>query len=306
MATNAPFITFQPSTQLFVLNLDSYGFGGTTLQNVDDGSGSYSDDPINPQVLNYYENKALNDIARDSWGLTGTALFTTPSYTVARSRGLCYDERMQLEVDDYFHSLFGNWPALRLLYIDPRDNLQTSYVRYIPQAFNSGLATEPVLPLSYPSVLGTGYQPFERVASTQPYFYTCPQDYSSIGLTWNPVDTIVVVTTNVPVNDDQVVPVFTLGDNGVPLTQQTNGNTLKVIGEFSVHPFGNASVGQQYRNEIIFQPNTFLPIDLKETRTFNQFDYRVLLRMKTQQYRDLSLSNGGMVNLRFSFDRKVR
>jgi hypothetical protein len=116
----------------------------------------------------------------------------------------------------------------------------------------------------------------------------------------------VIVTTNVPVNDDQVVPVLVLGDSGVPVTQQTNGNTLKVIGEFSVVPFGNSSAGQEYRNEIVFEPHSFVPIDLKETRTFNQFDYRVLLRMKNQLYRDMSLSNGGFVNVRFSFDRKVR
>ena len=306
VATNPPVIMFQASTQLFILNLDSYGFGGTALQNVDDGSGQTNDDAANSQALNFSDNKALNDVARDSYGLTGAATFTTPPYTVARSRGLCYDERMQVEVDDYFHQLFGNWPALRLLYVDPRDNLQTSYIRYVPQALNAGLSTEPVLPLAYPTALGTGYQPFERVASTQPYFYTIPQDYPSIGLMWNPVDTIVIVTTNVPVNDDQVVPVLVLGDSGVPVTQQTNGNTLKVIGEFSVVPFGNSSAGQEYRNEIVFEPHSFVPIDLKETRTFNQFDYRVLLRMKNQLYRDMSLSNGGFVNVRFSFDRKVR
>jgi hypothetical protein len=309
------------------LNLDSYGFGGTLATNVYDGYAGVIDDtlfPASPFQQNL--NATLNDQARDSWGLTGTTI--TPAYTTFRHPGIIYDERFVIEVDDYFNQLFGNWPTTRLTYVDPRTSIVTSYVRYGPQAANAGLAVPTPLPLVSPTVATTGYLPITRVAGNQPYIYTFPQDYPSVGLMWNPIDTIVITSGDIPVLDDQVLPPCILGDNGVTIGmvesavyspgvlpgsflvgnggggQSTNATTLKIIGEFIVKS-GSMQTGQEYRNQVIFEPQTVIPMDLQRGIKFNKFSYQAWMRMKsTQLLRPVTLSNGGSLNMRWRFDRK--
>ena len=310
VATLPPSIGFNPSTNLFTLNLDSYGFGGTTSVNADDGYYGVIDDLANPPTtLQYLSNATLNDIARDSWGITGANLITTVPYTVARRPGLSFDERLSIEVDDGFHQLFGNWPCLRLYYFDPVTSLTTAYIRYIPQASQAGLSVNTPLPLTSinPSTTGLAatYLPYGRIGGTVPYFYTFAQDLPSIGEMWNPVDAIIVATGNVPIEPDQTVPAYVLGDSGEPQSAQTNGNTLKILAEINYKPLSNTQVGQEYRNEILFDPQTPVVMDLQSGRVFNQFDYQLFLRMKaTGTYRPLSLSNRGNANLRWVFQRK--
>jgi hypothetical protein len=315
IGTLQPVISFSSATQLFSLNLDSYGFGGTEWANVDDGNFGFIDSPAKPSggitsqalLLQQVSNATLNDIARDSWGLTGTSIVTTPAYTV--SRGICYDERFVIECDDYFHQLFGNWPCVRLSYADPQTSITTSYIRYTPQAQYAGLNVPTPLPLVLPTVVSEAapaFLPYYRVAGNQPYIYSFPQDYPSVGLAWNPVDTIVVVSGSVPIEDDQVAPLNFLGDTGVPLFLGTSGETLKVLAEFVVRPEGQAQCGQAYRNEIIYEPTIPQVLDMKPGRPFTQFDYALFWRDKrTQKLRPMSLSNGGCANLRWVFQRKT-
>jgi len=310
VATNAPTISFNSSTNLFTLNLDSYGFGGTQSSNVDDGYSGYVDDSyysFNVQQHNY--NASLNDIARDSWGITGTNTLTTPPYVVARRPGVSFDERMNVEADDYFHQLFGNWPALLLSYFDPRTSLTTSYVRYFPQAINAGLAVQSPLPLTATTPgsvgLSASYLPYGRLGGTVPYIYTFPQDYPSIGNMWQPFDAIVVQTGSVPVEADYTTPLFQLNDAGIPQNVQTNGNTLKIIAEMNIKPLSNLQSGLEYRTEILFDPQTPVVMELQRGRVFNQFDYQLFLRVKgDNSLRPLSLSDGGSAYLRWSFLRK--
>lgn len=306
IGTAAPFISFNSSTNLFTLNFDSYGFGGTIAANVDDGYYGYVDDTLNTQ--HYTSNSALNDIARDSWGVTGTNQLTTQPYTVARRPFASFDERMYLEVDDYFHQLFGNWPCLRLNYFDARTQLTTSYIRYIPQAAVAGLNVAVPLPLTSTAVSTAGlaatYLPYGRIGGTVPYLYMYAQDYPSIGLRWNCVDAIVVATGNVPVEPDQVAPPYVLNDAGQPSAVQTNGNTLKILAELNIKPLANMQTGQEFRNEILFDPTTPVLMALQSGRTFNQFDYQLFLRTTDGVYRPLSLSNGGSANLRWVFQLK--
>jgi len=311
VATAAPTISFNSSTNLFTLNLDSYGFGGTTSANVDDGYYGTIDDPYNSnfnvQQQNY--NVSLNDIARDSWGVTGTNTLTTLPYVVARHPGVCFDEKMNVEADDYFNQLFGNWPALILSYFDPRTQLTTSYVRYIPQAFNAGLSVQSPLPLTATTAgsvgLSSTYLPYGRLGGTVPYIYTFAQDYPSIGNMWNPFDAIVVATSNVPVEPDYTTPLYEINDAGLPTTLQTNGNTQKIIAELNIKPLSNLQSGWEYRTEILFDPQTPVVMELQSGRVFNQFDFQLFLRMKgTNQLRPLSLSNGGSAYLRWVFLRK--
>lgn len=334
IGTITPTITYNPSTSLFVLNLDSYGFGGTQATNVYDGYAGAIDDTLFPaSPIQQSLNSTLNDQARDSWGLTGSCS-ATPAYTIFRHPNIVYDERMIIEADDYFNQLFGNWPTLRLTYIDPRTSVVTSYVRYGPQASNAGLAVPSPLPLVNPTVATTGYLPITRVAGNQPYIYTFPQDYPSVGLMWNPIDTIVITSGDIPVLDDQVLPPIIIGDNGVAIGsvetaayspnipansvigqssflagnggggQSTNASTLKIIGEFIVKS-GSMQSGQEYRNQIVFEPQTVIPMDLQRGIKFNKFSYQAWMRMKvTQLLRPVTLSNGGSLNMRWRFDRK--
>jgi hypothetical protein len=310
VATNAPTISFNSSTNLFTLNLDSYGFGGTQSANVDDGYYGYVDDSyysFTLQQQNY--NASLNDIARDSWGITGTNALTTPPYVVARRPGVSFDEKMNVEADDYFHQLFGNWPALLLSYFDPRTSLTTSYVRYVPQAFNAGLTVQSPLPLTATTAgsvgLSSTYLPYGRIGGTVPYIYTFPQDYPSIGNMWQPFDAIVVQSGSVPVEADYTTPLFQLNDAGIPQNVQTNGNTLKIIAEMNIKPLSNLQSGLEYRTEILFDPQTPVVMELQRGRVFNQFDYQLFLRVKNDNsLRPLSLSDGGSAYLRWSFLRK--
>jgi hypothetical protein len=161
------------------------------------------------------------------------------------------------------------------------------------------------LPTVNPAQPAGSYYPYARVASSQTYLYTFPQDYSSIGLLWNPVDTLVIVSGSVPIEEDQVTPPYVLGDTGILNYQQTNGSTLKILAEFFVKPQGNGNIGQQYRNEIIYEPQVPVVMDMQSSKTFTQFDFGIFMRMKTTQLlRPLSISNGGSVNLRWVFGRK--
>lgn len=308
IGTLAPTITFNSATNLFTLNLDSYGFGGTTFANVDDGYYGSLDDPLN--TTHQTQNSSLNDIARDSWGVTGVyADATIKPYTVNRRPLLSFDERANVEVDDYFHNLFGNWPCLRLDYFDPRTQLTTSYVRYIPQAANAGLSVQTPLPLTSPDPATAGlastYLPYGRIGGSQPYLYTFQQDHPSVGLMWNPVDAIVVVTGNVPIEPDLTTPPYFIDDYGQAASINSAGNFLKILAELTIIPLANQQTGQEFQNEIIFHPITPVVMELQNGRVFNQFDYQLFLRMKeTQTYRPLSLSRGGAANLRWALSRK--
>jgi hypothetical protein len=302
----APSITFNSTTSLFTLNLDCYGSGGTLPQNVDDGYYGFIDDTLFAQSSpQQYSNAALNDTARDSWGLTGTQCVATPAYTVARRPNNVYDERLTVEADDYFHQLFGNWPCIRLIYTDPRTQLTTSYVRYVPQVSNAGLSVPQPLPTVSPTPVTNAYYPYGRVAGAQTYLYTFPQDYPSIGCMWNPVDTFVVVTGSVPIEDDQTNPPYILADNGAQFLQQSNAATLKILAEFICRPSGSGQYGQQYRTEVIYEPQVPVVMDMQPSKEFKQFDFGVFMRMKgSQLLRPLSISNGGAVNIRWVFGRK--
>jgi len=325
IGTLAPFVSFDASKQLFNLNCDSYGFGGTLKTNADDGYFGVSDDNVNQQTqLQQYTNATLNDQARDSWGLTGLFNYlgsvSSTLYTTYRKPFEIYDERFVIEADDYFNQLFGNWQTQRLNYADPRfGGAITSYVRYILEATTAGLAVPLPLPLQTPTV-ATGYLPFGRVGGNQPYLYTFPQNYPSVGLMWNPIDTIVVVSGSVPLVDDQVLPPIIIGDNGQAIGtvessvaggstsfsvgnsgggQSTNANTLRILGEFIVKS-GSMQTGQELRNQIVFEPQFPIRVSLLSGPVFNKFDYQLFMRMKsTQILRPVTISNGGSVNMRF-------
>jgi hypothetical protein len=133
--------------------------------------------------------------------------------------------------------------------------------------------------------------------------YTFAQQYPSVGLAWNPIDTIVVSTGNVPSVPDQTTPQFVISD--APTRQESNQNTKNILAEFVVKSSGSAQSGQEYRNQIIFEPQTLNRVDLIRGVNFNNFDYKVEMRMKVSQLDRLVLiSNGGSVNIRWHFQLK--
>jgi hypothetical protein len=132
-----------------------------------------------------------------------------------------------------------------------------------------------------------------------------PQDYGSAGLAWNPFDAIVVTTNTVPIADDETQPPYVLNDQGVPQTQQSTGNIIKILADCNLKPLGLTPVGQEFRNEIIFDPEVSEPLHMTSLKDFRIFDWQLMLRLKgTQALRPLSLSNDGYAFLRFVFQRK--
>jgi hypothetical protein len=303
IGTIAPTITFNPETQLFTMNLDSYGFGGTSASNAYDGYYGYDDSPSPPTINQQISNSALNDQARDSWGLSGTNIVSPAYSTFRHPGGIVYDERMVVESDDYFNQLFGNWPMLRLNYIDPKTSLVTSYVRYTYQASTACLTIPTPVPYVNPTISTTGYLPLTRVAGNQPFLYAFPQNYPSIGLVWNPIDTIVITTNGVPCVANQTVPPKVLGD--INQGQNISATSRNIIAEFVVKD-GNVEAGQEYRSQIVFEPNFETRIDLlRGTPNFNSFDFEVFMRMKsTGLARRVTLSNGGSLYIRWHFQLK--
>lgn len=325
IGTAAPTITYNATNNLFSLNLDSYGFGGTSSTNADDGYGLYVDDPqTQASYAQQLQNATLNDQARDSWGLTGTPFVTTPAYTTFRKPYQIYDERFVIEADDYFNQLFGNWPLNRLSYVDPITQINTSYVRYTPQAVNAALTVPNPLPVVMPTVVSSGsWLPYARVAGNQPYMYSFAQDYSSIGAMWNPVDTVVIVSQTVPIVDDQTGPPYFVGDSvgiantvsGFPnslwvgattasgvITRKPQPETLKVLAEFTMKPTWDP---RGFRNEFTADIQTPVRLDMHTTNEFKTFDFAVYLRMKaTGKLRLLTLSNSGSAFFRWEFLRK--
>ena len=311
IGTIPPFLTYTSATRLFKLNLDSYGFGGTLATNADDGFLGTNDDAANTfQSTQQILNASYNDQARDSWGVTGLSKMTgagTNYYTTARHPGICYDEKFCVEADDYFNCLFGNWPTLRLTYVNPQTNIQTSYVRYTPQAFNMGLGVPLPLPIQATTTGTTGYLPYDRISGNVIYLYTAQQDYPSVGNMWNPVDTVLVVTSHVPLTEDQTQPINYIGDTTATLLSrsQNTAQTLAILAEFVVKSADQP--GQQYRSEIIFEPQLACPVPLKSSSDFKTFDYAIKMRMKGGGLRDVSLSpNGGSLFMRFRLDRTAR
>jgi hypothetical protein len=305
IGTAAPFITFNSSTNLFTLNVDSYGFGGTELSNCDDGGFTSTNSPNDRQKPEeQVNNSTLNDQARDSWGLTGAAISTTPAYFVARRPGVVFDERMIFECDDYFHQLFGNWPCQRLFYQEPVTSRVTSYVRYLPQVNTAGLSVPLPLPLFTPTVPAEDkYLPYERVKGNQTYLYSFAQNYPSVGTAWNPVDTLLLLTNEIPLVPDQTSPPNVISDTGPVSQNNSNGNIERILGEFSVQAMGGSLPGREYRNEIIFEPKepVFVAMDSLAT-SFVSTGWRLVMRMKqTQTYRTVSISDGGSVNVRLQF-----
>jgi hypothetical protein len=304
IGTAAPFITFNKSTRLFTLNVDSYGFGGTELTNCDDGYYTSRNSPFFKQTTQQQsDNATLNDQARDSWGLTGAAMTNVIPYVTARNPGAVFDERMILECDDYFHQLFGNWPCQRLFYQDPQTTEIISYVRYLPQVNSAGISVPTPLPLMYPIPPNPAeYQPYDRVAGDQPYLYTFPQDYPSIGNMWNPVESLLLLSNDIPLVPDQTAPPNIISDMGPVSLERPSGGIERILCEFSVHPHGSGEPGQDYRREIVFEPKEPVFIAMDSGPVFTTLSWRLVMRMKqTQTFRVVSISDSGSVNVRMQF-----
>jgi hypothetical protein len=84
----------------------------------------------------------------------------------------------------------------------------------------------------------------------------------------------------------------------------SNGNLLKILGEYVVK--ATNQVGQEYRNEIVFEPQSIVRCSLQSGTVFKTFDYQIMMRMKNSNaLRPLTISNGGSVFMRFEFEIKA-
>jgi hypothetical protein len=182
-------------------------------------------------------------------------------------------------------------------------------VRYIPEAAEGGLTVPLPLPLFVPSQPPASpssvYLPYFRVGGNQPYIYTFPQDYRSVGNMWNPVDTLVLTTSEIPVANCQVSRPNVLTDGPQVNNIEPSGNVENILCEFSIWPTDN--MGQQLRSQILYAPtgDAVDYVEMQSSTLFNNVDWVLYMRMKaTQTLRAVSISDSGSVNIRFKFVRK--
>jgi hypothetical protein len=117
----------------------------------------------------------------------------------------------------------------------------------------------------------------------------------------SPVESIVVISENIPVLEELASPPSYLLDSDTSsfyARQDTVSLTSKVIGEIPLWNFAPYNV----RSVIRYDANELHYYALLDTKTFKQLEYSLYYRHRiTQQLVPLILSNYGSVNIKFVF-----
>jgi len=211
---------------------------------------------------------SLYDYARRSWGNTGTNLA---------------DEWFTFESNTSFKFLMDNFPSYCLPYEDTFAELRTGS--------------------SFPFI---NYWIWDSTDSlTDPrfdsQFYRISQTSESLSSCMSPVESIVVVSENIPVLEELSSPASYLIDSNSTAffaRSETVSLTNKIIGEVPlIHfaPYNTRSVIRYDANELHYYA-------LLDTKLFKQLEYSLYYRHRiTQQLVPLVLSNYGSVNIKFVF-----
>ena len=211
---------------------------------------------------------ALFNYKRRSWGYQGTSTA---------------DEWFTLESNSSFKFLLDNFPSYCTSYVDSLAELRTGE--------------------TFPQI---EYWIWDHSSSTidprtGAEYYEIYQTSESLSSCMSPVQSIVVVSENIPVVDELSSPVYYLVDSdssSFASKAQTISLTEKIIGE--VFPATNAPYNS--RSVIHFEEDNFKFVSLLDTRLFKQLEYSVYYRHRiTQQLVPLILTNYGNVNIKFVF-----
>jgi hypothetical protein len=195
------------------------------------------------------------------------------------------DEWFLLESNTSFKFLLDNFPSYCIAYADTLSELRGTGKNSFPQIEywlwdNSSITVDPRT--------GTGY-------------YEISQTSESLSSCMSPVQSIVVVSENIPVVDELSSPLYYLIDSDSSTfanNAQTIALTEKIIGEIFLPtntPFNGRSV-------IHYEEDNFKFVSLLDTRLFKQLEYSLYYRHRiTQNLVPLILSNYGSVNIKFVF-----
>jgi len=230
-----------------------------------DGYGFGTINVVQPGVEQ--QTIALLDYGRISWGNQGSNNA---------------DEWITLESNTSFKFLFDNFPSYCIAYEDTLGFLHSGE--------------------SYPFV---HYWIWDSTTLTDPrtdgQFYEIYQTSESLSACMSPVESIVVVSENIPVLEELASPAFYLVDSDTSAffaRNETVSLTQKIIGEIPLYhfsPYNARSVIRYDANELHF-------CALLDTKTFKQLEYSLYYRHRiTQQLVPLILTNYGSVNIKFVF-----
>jgi hypothetical protein len=212
---------------------------------------------------------ALYNYNRLSWGFQG--------YEHA-------DEWMTFESNTSFKFLLDNFPSYCTSYEDTLAELRAGGVQY-------------------PMV---SYWVWDNTSSVDPRrepipFYEIYQTSESLSSCMSPVQSIVVVSDNIPVLEELASPVNYLVDSessSFTNSSATIGLTQKIIGEFTLPSFAPYNS----RSIINFDSDELKFYSLLDTKLFKQLEYSLYYRHRiAQQLVPLIISNYGSVNIKFVF-----
>jgi len=210
---------------------------------------------------------ALYDYTRQSWGNSG---FNNA------------DEWVTFESNSSFKFLYDNFPSYCTAYEDTLAQLRTG--------------TE------FPAI---EYWVWDSTTTHDPrtdgQFYEISQTSESLSSCMSPVESIVVVSENIPVLEELSSPVQYLIDSDSSSflnSSETISLTNKIIGEVPFTHFSPYNV----RSVVRYDANELHYCALLDTKLFKQLEYSLYYRHRiTQQLVPLILSNYGSVNIKFVF-----
>lgn len=198
------------------------------------------------------------------------------------------DEFMVFESNSSFKFLFDNFPTECVSYQDSLSSLrnQSQYVS------GGGIS-------AYPMISYWVWDSTSTVQTTGRYF-TIFQSAESFSSCMSPVESIVVVSDNIPVAEQLTSPLYNLIDSSTSNSRSTDATALtnKIIGEIFLPyvPF------QSTRTVVKYEPFEMKFYALLDTKSFKQLDYSLFYRHRiTQELVPLIITNYGSVNIKFVF-----
>jgi hypothetical protein len=245
----------------------------------------------------YYDERALLlNWTLDNYGFatnqTPYADQTTSDVSILSFQRLSWgsktgDEFLTFESNSPFKFLFDNFPAECISY---EDSLQS--LRGLNQ-YENGLSG------AFPLI---AYWVWDSTVVTQPtgQFFTIFQTAESFSSCMSPVESIVIVSENIPVSEQLNSPQYFVVDSSSSQTKTADATALtnKIIGEIFLPylPF------QSTRTVVKYEPFEMKFYTLLDTKAFKQLDYSLYYRHRiTQQLVPLILTNYGSVNIKFVF-----
>jgi hypothetical protein len=222
-----------------------------------------------------YQNQEASDVA-------------TLSYKRLSWGDKTSDEFMVFESNSSFKFLFDNFPCECISYEDTLASLRQR------NPYVSGGAIS-----SYPMI---SFWVWDSTTNTQltGRSFTIFQSAESFSSCMTPVESIVIVSDNIPVAEQLTSPLYNLVDSATYTTRSTDATALtnKIIGEIFLPylPF------QSTRTVVKYEPFEMKFYTLLDTKSFKQLDYSLFYRHRiTQELVPLIITNYGSVNIKFVF-----